>query len=241
MVNTASAYDFAAVIDGFIAQKNFKGRHNNFIISLLRERALKLLAHPDVRYMPAFKILDMLAAIVNIGHAIDEDAHLRTPEINALLREGLSDATPLVRQFMLEAALERARYAPLMLHPTQHALTEERETILQLRWAAMRAAHQEQAALPDAWIDVIDNAVEHALMAEEFRQFRRGPLLQLFAEMLATARKLHREGAPLATLENALSEHGPLWRRYALKSARFVEKAPIPHDLKRHTGPHTIH
>ena len=141
---------------------------------------------------------------------------------------------------MLEAALERARYEPLMLH-LQHDHTTEREIILQLRWAAMRAAHQEKVSLPESWIDAIDTAVENALLSEDFRRFRQGPLLQLFAEMLGAARKLHKQGESVQALEAALSEHGALWRRYALKTARYIEKAPIKPELSKHSGSYTLH
>ncbi len=240
MVSTASAYDFSTVIDGFFAQKKIRGPHSALITATVRERALNLLSHDDVRYMPAFKILDMLAALVTIGAAITEATQLRPTEVRALLRESLSDGTALIRQFMLEAALERARYEPLMLPETTNT-ANERDLILQRRWAAMRAAHQEKSQLPDDWIDAVDSAVEQALASSDFHQFRQGPLLQLFAEMLSFARKLHHQHASLVTLVDAIAESGPLWRRYALKSARFSEKAKGQPEISRIQPPHTIH
>ncbi len=240
MVSTVATYDFSTVIDGFFASKKIRGAHSGLITATIRERALNLLSHDDVRYMPAFKILDMLAALVNMGVAISDAPQLRPIEVRALLRESLSDGTPLVRQFMLEAALERARYEPLMIPETPSAATE-RDIILQRRWAAMRAAHLEKAQLPDDWMDAIDSAVEHALTAKEFHRFRQGPLLQLFAEMLSLARKLNQQRAPLITLVDALAPTGALWRRYALKSARFNEKAAAPIEISRMHPPHTIH
>ena len=242
MVDTASKYDFSAIIDGFFLRQKLRGPHSAIITSTVRGRALDLLSHPDVRYMPAFKILDMIAALVNIASAIVEASQLRTNEVKALLRESLSDTTPLIRQFMLEAALERARYEPLMLSDMLHETISERELILQRRWAAMRAAHQEKAQLPDEWMDSIDTAIERAMVAADFRHFRQGPLLQMFAEMLATARKLHQQGEPLNTLDSALSSTGALWRRYALKHARFKEPKAKTTDIKAIQPPsHTIH
>jgi hypothetical protein len=192
--------------------------------------------------MPAFKILDMLAAMVNIAAAVAEASQLRPAEAQALLRESLSDTSPLVRQFMLEAALERARYEPLMLIKPVADKTSERDRLLQLRWAAMRAAHQEKAKLPDDWMDAVDTAVEHALHAKDFRQFRQGPLLQLFAEMLAKARALHQGGESLRMLISCLHEDGALWRRYALKTARYIEHGKSPaRSLMPPTAPRTIH
>lgn len=241
MLNTTSAYDFIAVMDGLLARQIIRGPHAAIITSLTRERASALLLLPDIRYMPAFKILDLLTAMAGIAAAIAQAPQLRGIEVRALLRESLSDETKLMRHFLLEAALERARYEPLII---EHALNDkqaERELILQRRWAAMRAAHQEKAALPDDWMDAVDSAVEAVLAAPEFRLFRRGPLLQMFAEMLDLARKMYQQKAPTSTLVSSLSSDSPLWRRYVLKKARYTEpKSPTP-DIRKISAPHTIH
>lgn len=237
MVSQASAYDFAAVIDAFFDQKKLSGPHASLITSTVRSRALELLAHPDVRYMPVFKVLDLLATVVNIATAIADAPQLRPAEVQSLLRESLSNDTALIRHFLLDAALERARYEPLMLHDMNLNAEGLREQMLERRWAAMRATHQEWAKLPEEWLEILDQAVERALEAEEFREFRQGPLLQLFAEMLSLARGLHQQGATPDQLALALDETGVLWRRYALKSQRFREPAPAPLDLSQLT-PH---
>ena len=241
MVDTAATYDFTSVIDGFLAQKKLVGRNGAFITATIRSRALTLLANPDVRYVPAFKILDLLAAMVNIGAAIDDAEQLRPNEISALLRESLSDSAPLMRQFMLDATLERVRYEPMMLGTRITDPGVERDTILQRRWAAMRAVHQEKVGLPDDWIELVDTAIDHVIAAKEFLRFRQGPLLQLFTEMLSVARKLHQQGESLETLESSLSDHGALWRRYALKTARYGEKQTKPADIRSIQAPHTVH
>ena len=241
MVSTAFTYDFTAIIDGFFSRKKIRGVHSAIITASVRDRAMTLLSHADVRYMPAFKILDMLAALVNIAGAIMDAPQLRPNEVKVLLRESFSDSTPLIRQFMLEAALERARYEPLMLASPASEAAAERDLILQRRWAAMRAAHQEKAQLPDDWMDAIDTAVEHAMAVKDFQRFRQGPLLQMFAEMLAIARKFRQQAESLDALEFAISDSGALWRRYALKTARFSEKAAKPSDLKSIQSSHTIH
>ncbi|MES2983923.1 MAG: hypothetical protein V4735_01900 [Pseudomonadota bacterium] len=241
MVSTGSDYNFTAVIDDFFALKHVSGTHGDALKAMVRARASTLLAHPDVRYMPAFKILDLLAALVNLAAAVAQAPQLRANEARALLRESLSDTAPLIHHFMLEAALERVRYEPLML-ATRSDAASERETLLQLRWAAMRAAHQEKATLPDAWMDSIDSAVERVLAAHTFRHFRQGPLLQFFAEMLSLGRKLHQQHAPLDQLTAALSEHGALWKRYALKTSRFTEHPPLPAPTTYPLVPsHSIH
>ncbi len=241
MVNTVNASEFSALIAGLFEQKKLGGPHSAIITATIRERALTLLSHGDVRYMPAFKILDLLAAFVNMGAAMAEANQLRANEIHALLRESLSDTTPLIREFMLEAALERARYEPLMLQTANKTHASERQVILDRRWAAMRAAHQENAPLPDAWMEVLDITVDRARDAEDFSHFRHGPLLQMFAEMLALARNLHQQGAALTALETALTPGSALWRRYALKSSRYREKTANAPDLKHMHLPFTIH
>ncbi|MDX2095179.1 MAG: hypothetical protein SFW64_04490 [Alphaproteobacteria bacterium] len=241
MVSTVSAYDFSAVLDGLLARREIRGPHATMIASVTRERALALLCLPDVRYMPAFKILDMLTAMVAIAAAIAEATQLRVGEVRALLRESLGDDTKLIRHFMLEAALERARYEPLMMDARTADAQLRREIILQRRWAAMRTAHQEKAALPEAWMDSVEAAVACALAADDFRRFRQGPLLQMFAEMLALARKMHQQGEPLAALAAALAQGGTLWRRYALKTARYREPSAPVADIRALRPPHTIH
>lgn len=243
MVNTASSYDFAALVDGFLAQKKLaKGRHGELIHTTIRRRALDLLEKPDVRYMPAFKILDLLAALANIGGAIADAPQLRPSEIQALLRESMSETAPLIHQFLLDAAIERARYEPLMLEVRASDPSGERDLILNRRWSAMRTAQQEKAKLPDAWMDAVDHAVLTVLTADDFRHFRQGPILQLAAEMLALARKLHQQNAPLTALTDALKSDGALWRRYALKSARYAEKFSATADIRTiEPKSHTLH
>lgn len=234
MVSTGAEYNFASVIDGFFALKKFESHHSATVQSLVRTRAITLLSHPDVRYMPAFKILDMLSSLVNIAAAVAGAPQLRAEEARILIRESIADSSPLVSHFMLEAALERARYQPMMLTLATTDAVHERQHILQQRWAAMRAAHQEKFALPEDWLEAVDAAVDAALAAPDFQNFRQGPLLQLFAEMLATARDLRQQQAPLALLQSQLHTSGILWKRYALKTERYREKIPF---LPQHAFP----
>jgi len=244
MVEIVTEYPFTSVIDDFFAVKKFNSRHGEHLRSLVRVRASEVLAHPDARYMPAFKILDLLAGFVNQALAIAEAPQLNAAEAKALMREALADSTPLIRQFMLDAALERARYQPMMLAQAAADDDQTRLAILHQRWAAMRAAHQERAELPEAWLDAIDQAVETVIAAPEFRRFRHGPLLQYFSEMLGVARLLYRPDIPVESLTHALREGGTLWKRYALKSKRYEQKmAATPRmQLNAHLpGLPTIH
>lgn len=225
MVAASDTVNFTAVMDELIRIRPFTGPHASALTQQLRARTIALMSGPDTRYVPAFKILELLAALTDITRAIADEPHLRLNEATALLREYLSESTPLIHQFHLDAALERARYEPMMLAvPADNP----REQQLRLRWASMRAAHQTHEPLPDAFITAVDDAVDAAIAAPEFSQFRLRPLLQCFTEMLATARALHDAGSSLEDIIAALAPTGKLWRRYALKKARYRETPPAP-------------
>lgn len=223
MVSQASDYNFSGVVDEFFALKTLNGPHADALKKQVQARAMELLALPDLRYMPAFKILDLLANMVNIATGVAEEPQLRAHEATALLRANLSDNAPLIRQFALDAALERARYEPMMIAEEPDDISH-RDLALRKRWEAMITTHQEMAPLPAEWESALNQAVEKIITAETFHDFRQGPLMQLFAEMLQSARHLHREGASLAQLNHTIGPDAPLWKRYALKEARYAEK-----------------
>ena len=222
MVSQSPDYPFARIVDDFFSLKTLTGPHADLLKSQVRDRAAELLGTPDTRYMPAFKILDLLAAMVNIASEVAAEPQLRVHEATALLRSNLSDNAPLVRQFALDAALERARYEPMML--AESGELSHRDAALHKRWEAMLSAHQSHQPLPAEWETSITRSVESVMAAEAFHAYRQGPLLQLFAEMLQTARHLYHEQASLAQLEAALGPDAPLWKRYALKAARYEQK-----------------
>lgn len=234
MVALSEQYNFASVIDEFIALKSFPLPHGDFLRERMRKRALDILAHPDIRYMPAFKLLDMLAEMVNTAAEIAAEPQLRRNEAQALLDSHISDTAPLIAHFILEAALERARYEPMILEAAGADALAYRNLMLSKRWQAMLAAHQAHAPLPEEWSQTVSNAVLQVISAPVFGEYRVGPLLQFFAEMLATARQLHETAAPLAQLGDHIGEQSALWKRYALKNARYREHASSdPHDGHR--------
>ncbi len=244
MVTQSPTFHFQSVIDDFLALKNFSGPHRAALSNLVHERAAALFEHPDIRYMPTFKSLDLLAEMVNLAAEIDQSPQLRANEATSLLRASISDNAPLIRQFILDAALERARYEPMMLsgaHDIPH-----RDLALRKRWRAMLDAHQELQPLPPEWCETLTHAAEAVITAESFHHFRQGPLMQLFAEMLQTARQLQQEQAPLDALEHALSKASPLWKRYALKATRYGEKptdtpGTLPAESRVPTPPESPH
>lgn len=244
MVSLTRDYNFASVVDDFFALKTLSGPHADILRTQVRARAEELLGNPDTRYMPAFKILDLLAVMVNTATDVASESQLRAHEATALLRANLADTTPLVRQFVLDAALERARYEPMMIVESEDI--SHRDAALHKRWDAMLSAHQALEPLPPEWEAEISRAVAHVMAAEAFHEFRQGPLLQLFAEMLQAARTLHREQASLAQLHKALGPDAPLWKRYALKANRYGEKhegddSTLPAEARVPTPPNSPH
>jgi hypothetical protein len=238
MVDTGISYNFLSVAEEFIAHKPFTGPHADALRERIRQRARELLVHPDIRYMPAFKILDLLAALVNAASATAIEPQLRRHEALALLNAQISDASPLIRQFMLEAALERARYEPMMLDTNGVDAATRRTLTLTKRWRSMCDAHQSHTPLPPEWLAAVSAAVDQAIRAPAFSSYRQGPLLQLFADMLQTARRLHSEGKSLTQLQRALKPSSALWKRYALKATRY-RKAEVT-SLSSPPGTHVV-
>ncbi|MEJ0009847.1 MAG: hypothetical protein WDN72_04560 [Alphaproteobacteria bacterium] len=240
MVATSRQYDFPAILDAFFSLKPLTGPHAGALRRIVEERASAILAHPDMRYMPTFKLLDLFAEYTNHAAAIDAEPQLRAPEATALLRNLLAEDSARNRQFLLDAALERARYEPMMLD-ADSGKAATRDALLRKRWQAMREVHQGLAALPADWLAAVEHTVELVIAAPNFRNYRAGPLMQYFAEMLHAARQLHAAGLPLDELTRVLGKQGPLWKRYALKSARFRVRNPSPFYFSQLPGAPTLH
>ena len=224
MVADARQYNFVSVIDDLFSLKPLTGTHAATLRCMVEDRAKEILAHPDVRYMPAFKILDLLTDLLQVASALDSEPQLRTSEATALLRQHLAEDSPRLRQFLLDAALERARYEPMMILGHTPLGNSERDITLRKRWHAMRAAHQSLYSLSPGFMEVVEQAVERTIAAVNFSSYRVGPLMQYFAEMLDHARQLHREHQPPEALQTALAEGNALWKRYALKPQRYRSK-----------------
>lgn len=242
MVALSEQYNFSSVIDEFTALKSFPLPHGDFLRDRMRRRALEILARPDIRYMPAFKLLDLLAALVNTASDIATEPQLRRNEVQALLDAHISDTAPLIVDFMLEAALERARYEPIIVEANDADALAYRNLLLSKRWQAMLTAHQAHAPLPPEWTQQVGDAVLSVISAPAFADYRIGPLLQFFAEMLGMARQLHETAAPLPQLRDHIGEQSALWKRYALKNARFRD---LPTQTRRPPTPlpakHSLH
>ncbi|MFZ4124957.1 MAG: hypothetical protein ACOYJ2_02645 [Rickettsiales bacterium] len=218
-----NAYDFETLLAHFFELHPLHGPHRKKLAELVRKHAHGILEHPDVKYMPAFKVMDLISEMVN--HAADIDAEKQLREIEAVkcLEAEFATNAPLLRSFVLEAALERARYEPLMLIGEFDDATAHRASLLDRRWRAMREAHTHVHSLPEAWLHALDSAVTLVISAPTFREYRVGPLLQMFAEMLQYARQLHEHHMPIESLTAHINEKSALWKRYKLKAKRFRE------------------
>lgn len=218
-----NAFDFQTILAHFFELTPLTGPHRKKLSAMVETHARDILAHPDVKYMPAFKVLDLISEMVNHAASIDEEKQLREIEAVKLLEAEFSPNAPLLRGFVLEAALERARYEPLMMVGDFADHATHRMELLNKRWHAMREAHRDTDLLPESWLQAVDAAVNNVILSKTFLDYRVGPLLQMFAEMLQYARQLHSNHLPLEALDAHIGEKSALWKRYKLKSKRFRE------------------
>lgn len=211
-------YDYTSVLASFFdAATDIPPERLSPLKSLAESTARHALDNKDVVYMPAFKVLDLLGSIVNLSLDIAREPHLRPGESKAMLQQLLLDDAPLLAQFYREAALERVRYEPVMLTERFASALEKRNATLHVRLGRMLAIYREGKQLTPAQLDTVKLQAEAAMMADEFAQYRAGPLCQLFAEMLTAA-----ESAPASTdLASLLGPKGHVWKRFRLKAHRF--------------------
>ena len=222
---------------------DLSARHTHFacwnsLAPMLEARLTSLYDAPECAYMPSYKCLDLMHSFISRAVAIAEATQLRMHESRALLNHLMDDDTIIIRQFRLEAALEHARYAPLMLHETPSEGAAFRDALLKARWNAMLAAHQNHYPLGTAVAKTVRHHVAQMMQAECFRDYRIGPMLQLFAECLRTAREIEARNESAETLAALLSPAGRLWRSYALKSSRYAQTSPIHASVSLPASPH---
>lgn len=224
-----STSEFIALLTHLCAQHPKGSASWPPLFSHMHSRVTELLNHPDSAYLPGFKCLDFISATANLGLSIAEETQLRPNEALGLLKNLLADDAEMVKRFRLEAALERARYAPLMLHAEELAeANSHRSALLQKRWVTMREAQQALYTMHTEYLACAERTVAQVIESVEFSSYRIGPLLQMFAEILHEARSASCQQLPLDTLKAALSPSGRLWRSYALKSRRFRDAVPPP-------------
>lgn len=178
---------------------------------------------PETRYTPSHKWLEFISDCVDHTVTIAEEHQLRANEARAMLRQVIGKDTPVYQKFKLDAALERARYEPIMLQENADTNSTEREQLLMKRWGAMKTAQQAHDPISQDMLETLDESVVKAVSAPCFANYRVGPMLQFFTEMLQTANRLHRSNRTSDRLTSLIDTDSNLWKRYALKSARFEE------------------
>ena len=203
---------------------------------------LRVLEDKDCNYLPNFKWMDFVADAVTLTRSIAMETQMQPNEATALLRSMLSDQAESVRRMRLEASLERARYEPMMLLP-KHVKNwgSERRATLHLRWEKMKRAQQAHYVLADEYLSLADDAVERAIASKDFRNYRIGPTLQLFADMLHITRASATEGASIASVKRALSTNGKLWRSYVLKAQRYKKQQQDTKAMLAKATPTNLH
>ena len=191
------------------------------------KRVKQVLADKDCTYLPDFKWMDFVAIAATLTRSIAQETQLRAAEATSLLNHLLSDSSESVRRLRLEAALERARYEPMMIQPKHtKKFGSERRATLYMRGEKMKQAQEANHPLPENYMEQANHAVERAVTAKDFRHYRIGPLLQLFAEILHATRAASLENMPPVKLRRTLGPQGKLWRSYILKAKRYSKDSP---------------
>jgi len=218
-------YDYSTVLASFFdAVPDLDPERIAPLKQLAESTARRALSHPDVVYMPAFKVLDLLGRIVTLSTDIAREPHLRASESKAMLQQLLLDSSPLLQHFYRDAALERVRYEPVMLPERYDSALEKRNALLRIRLARMLAIYRDADALSADRLSIVEQQAEAALSSADFAQYRAGPLCQLFAEMLLAAEKPGTDAQLLETL----SPEGRVWKSFRLKSHRFSAASDDP-------------
>jgi hypothetical protein len=222
MVHYLNRDDILALCDGLCTTLQPETPNWPALKNILKTHINGFADTAETHYIPSHKWLEFIAGCVEHAVAIADETQLRPHEANAMLQQMIGPTTPLYKKFMLDAAMERARYEPIMLAP-QSELDESktRISLLTKRWQAMKHAQQSHAPLSDSMLDILDATVMQAVDAPYFANYRIGPMLQFFSEMLQMASRLQRNGEASACLSDYVDSSSNLWRRYRLKSARF--------------------
>jgi hypothetical protein len=225
--------DFLDILDHFYAQVTdsgailFAGCHD-----AARAAARDILSAADLRYIAGHKVTELMANIVNLAASISAEGWLSDKQAMVNFRECTRLGSPLTAQFLTAAAMEKARYEPIMLTQAAQTPLAERNALLRIRLTRMLQARQAYAPLPDAYLHILQAATERVLNASCFATYRPGPLLQFVDEMIQLADQIHAQPFDMlqgcAALSDALKEEGRLWKLFRFKATRFQAKPSDP-------------
>jgi hypothetical protein len=218
-------YDYTSVLASFFdAAHDIAPERLTPLKQLAESTARRALSNPDIVYMPAFKVLDLLGRIVSLSTDIAREPHLRPGESKAMLHQLLLDTSPLLTNFYRDAALERVRYEPVMLTKRFDSALEKRNAILHVRLERMLTIYREANILTQTQLSIVAQQAEAAMHTADFAQYRAGPLCQLFAEMLSAAERAESDDQLLSQL----SPNGRVWKSFRLKAHRYSASANDP-------------
>lgn len=225
--------DFLDILEGLTDQLGESGALlPDAYQNTLQNAAMDILSHPDMHYVPGYKITELMADMVNIAASVHAEGWLAADESFQQLKEALGPDGIIRQAFLADAAMERARYEPIMLAETYGSPLAERNAILSLRLKRLLAARQTFDPLPNSYVRSVRMAGNRAIHAECFKIYRIGPMLQFFADMIKQADQIsettYDEFEGIAALSETLREDGRLWKLYRHKAPRFAAKAGDP-------------
>lgn len=211
-------YDYGSVLASFFETAGELPEHTHALKPLVESAARRALGHADAQFLPAFKVLDFLSALVNLCVGIAREPHLRTSESKAMLQQLITDDAPLLSHFYREAALERVRYEPVMLSEHFSSAWLKRNAVLHIRLERMCAIYTTAHLINEASISIVKREALAAMQSDDFATYRAGPMCQLFAEMLQAA----SNSTDIDGLAKSIGREGSVWKRFRLKSHRFT-------------------
>lgn len=218
-------YDYPAVLASFFeVAADVPAERLMPLREMVESAARRALSHPDIVYMPAFKVLDFLSDLVELAISIASEPHLRSPEAKAMLNQLLTDNAPAFAELYREAALERVRYEPVMLTEQYDSPLAKRNAVLAIRLARMLAIYEASGLIPPSHLSSVRCMAELAMQSPDFSTYRAGPFCQFFAELLLEAL---RTESP-SDLDAAIGPHSRAWKSFRLKSQRFSADAGDP-------------
>jgi hypothetical protein len=211
-------YDYPAVLASFFETAvDVPPERLNPLRAMVESAAKNALSHPDIVYMPAFKVLDFLSDLTELAISIATEPHLRPHEASAMLAQLLTDTSPAFVELYREAALERVRYEPVMLTEHFDSSLAKRNAVLAIRLARMITIYEESGLLSPEHLGAVKSAADQAMFSADFATYRAGPFCQFFAELLLEA--LRAESTD--ELMQSIGPQSRAWRSFKLKSQRF--------------------
>lgn len=225
--------DFIDILDGF-----FEKLHESGAVlfpncqSMVTSTAKSIMDSTEMRYIPGHKVTELMANLVNLAASIAAEGWLTESQARDQFKALTHPTSPMIRHFMAEANMEKARYEPVMLAEHYDSPRAERNALLRIRLKRMLRARQTYDPLPNSFIRAIRVAGHRALQADCFATYRAGAMLQMFDDMIRQADQIatttYDEFAGLAALNFTLREEGNLWKLYRHKAPRFKAKPGDP-------------